>query len=91
MNGGIASGGIAVAFPQTLITISNSKVTDNLAMGGQAGVGGTGGIGWGGAGTGTGGGVYNDIDNGATISIDDLDLIFANMADEFPDCFGCLL
>jgi hypothetical protein len=42
------------------------------------------------AGTGIGGGVFNDIYNGATLPIDEdeRDLIFANMADEFEEWFG---
>ena len=63
-------------------TLTKSTITGNKARGGAAGSAAV-------AGLGVGGGVYNDVDFGATISIDALTAIFGNDADEWKDCFGC--
>ena len=60
------------------MTLRRSTITENSALGGAAGAGGT-------TGLGIGGGIYN-------LGIVDWDLatlIFANDADLFDDCFGC--
>jgi hypothetical protein len=77
-NGGTALGGGLCNANLGTATLTKTIVTRNKAQGGSAGSGGT-------AGVGQGGGVYN----GAVISIDAVDLIFGNEADEFPDRFGC--
>ena len=58
-------------------TLTKTTITGNKATGGAAGSGGLAGLGI--------GGVYN----AGSISIDTLDLIFGNEADEWDDCFGC--
>jgi hypothetical protein len=62
VNGGDArGGGIDVAWPTTVVTVSNCTLEYNLAIAGQAGVGGTGGNAW-------GGGVANSLP-GAMLTI----------------------
>jgi hypothetical protein len=80
VGGGIALGG--GLYNMGTVTLKKSIITRNKAKGGDAGSGGE-------AGIGIGGGVYNDIDLGATISIKALTAIFANYADLFPDRYGC--
>jgi hypothetical protein len=58
----------------------DTRITDNEAAGGDAGSGGDAGVGR--------GGVRNNKDAGATLSIDALTVIFRNETDEFPGYFG---
>jgi hypothetical protein len=65
-----------------IATLVESTITLNTAQGGPAGSDGL-------LGVGVGGGVYNEVDFGATIAIDLLTLIFGNQADVGEDRYGC--
>jgi hypothetical protein len=75
-NGGNGQGG--GLYNQGIVTLTQSTITGNKAKGGAAGSNGL-------AGMGVGGGIFNV----GTIFFDPLTVIFGNIADLFPDCFGC--
>jgi photosystem II stability/assembly factor-like uncharacterized protein len=62
------------------VSLINTSITDNEAAGGDAGSGGDAGVGR--------GGVRNNRDARANLSIDALTVIFGNEAEEFPGYFG---